>query len=188
MHKKNGLVEIIAAAMTLGFLAGCATLAPEARREQAETIIRHWSDPSRLTAAKLIEEYGPPDEARYGRLIWDRKGPWAKTMVWDVAADELKRGTPDFIEQTVSFSVPATMEPALAAFSDRVRVDEKGGRFSVRSDSEEKNFLTANLVYEVVAGIKNPAQAARFYEETIRFALAGKSSPYMQTLLFLPRP
>jgi hypothetical protein len=90
------------------------------------------------------------------------------------------------LEQTVAYSVPADKRKALAAFSDRVRVSRDGSELAARTTSEELNFLTLNLADEVLKGSRSPEEAQRFYENTMQFSISGKSSRYMQGLIFAP--
>jgi len=170
---------------------GCATTTlrtPETRREFAEAVIGNWSDFSRTLARKFIAEYGPPDQVKYSRLVWNDKGPWKSTTVWDVPPYYDSDFGEDILEQTIPYPIPLDRRPALAEFSDRVRVSKGGSALSVRATSEELNFLTANLAHELLSGIQQPATARRFYDRTLQLSAAGKSSPYMQGLLFAGAP
>jgi hypothetical protein len=167
--------------------AGCATestLPPEARHDFAQTVISRWSDPALLLAAKLIEEYGPPDRIDYSRIAWNEKGPWKRITVWDIRQNQAADMGTDDIEQTAACPVPAEKIQALAAFSGKIRVSQDGGELSARSDSEEQNFLAINLAHEIILGHTDQLEARRLYDRIIKLSSAGKYSPYMRKLLF----
>src|SRR5207245_997369 len=99
-------------------LAGCRTLpAFDSRRraELAAAVISNWSEFSRLTATRAIEQYGPPDAIALGALGWKRNGPWKRIVVWDATKDYIvKEGTAADFQQTVVYRVPSAKRKALA--------------------------------------------------------------------------
>jgi hypothetical protein len=159
------------------------TETPSQRQDQARAVILDWAEPARLLATDLIEEYGPPDRVEPSRLVWQNKHLWENITVWD----ELP-GRDYFLEQTVSYPVPAQKRQDLAAFSDDVSLSAGGTELSVRSVSEDRNYLAVNLAYEIIEGIKTPAEARQSYDLTLRLKAAGKTSAFTEGLLFLPRP
>lgn len=184
MRKRLRLVVL--AALT----AGCASApptTPEVRQAQAQAAISNWSEASRLSAEALLAEYGPPDKIEAGRLIWDYKGPWKRTAVWDSASYRGSDGGGDDVEQTVSLAVPdAEREQLQRAFNDKITVSGLAGEISARGASEGLNFLTMNLAYEIVRDGVDPLEARKVYQRMVELASAGKSSMYMHGLLFTP--
>ena len=185
MKNRKSSIICITTAILAGFLAGCATMTPDARRAKADTIINDWTSFSRLAAAKLIEEYGPPDRIKNDELTWNEKGSWKRITVRDVSGGYYYYEAGAYnIEQAISCRVPSEKRRALAVFSEKIRVPPGGIELIVRSKREEFNFLTVNLAYEIIQGIRNPLEAQRFYDRTLQLTVAGKSSPYMNKLLF----
>jgi len=184
MKKRIRLVVLAALA------AGCASVpptTPEVRRAQAQAAIGNWSEASRLSAAALLAEYGPPDKIEASRLVWDYKGPWKRTAVWDSASYRGSDGSGDDIEQTVSLAVrDAEREQLQRGFNDKTTVSGLAGEVSVRGASEGLNFLTMNLAYEIVRDGVDPLEARKAYQRMVEIAAAGKSSMYMHGLLFTP--
>jgi hypothetical protein len=179
--------SVLGVAVLAVLAAGCRTVAPfdiSQRGPLAESIIAGWSPASRVTAAGLIEGYGPPDAVALGALGWKNRGGWKRIVLWD-ANESAGAGN---LEQTVAYRVPEGRRDALEAFSGRVRVSRDGTELSARSDSEGLNCLALNLADEVGRGVRGPEEARRFYESTVALAAAGKSSRYMQGILFLMRP
>ena len=167
-------------------IAGCATFfpaEPEARRSLAEAAILSWYAPCRLTAVKLLEDYGPPDQVRPDRLVWNDRHPWKRIVVRDgELTDE------DSLEQTLSYMVPDDRREAMAGFAARVSVGRFGTDLTARSSSEARNLLALNLAHRIVIGRLDAAEARMLYGLRVELAAAGKTFPEMQRLLFLPEP
>lgn len=169
--------------------AGCA--APSrfdvpGRGALAADIVRGWRKDSRLTAARLMEEYGPPDALSKNGLGWKDKGPWKRIVIWNPAAFE--RAADQYLEQTVAYAAPEDRRQALEEFNDKARVIEEGAALTACSNAEALNFLAINLAEEIGQGVREPEPARLFYERSVALAASGKNSPYMQGLLFQQKP
>jgi hypothetical protein len=151
---------------------------------QARAVISAWPAYSALAGRAMIEEYGPPDEADASRLAWSDTGPWLRTVVYRAGA--WPYSSQDVLEQAVGYEVPKEKWPALAGFGHGVSYDALGLELTARASSEEGVFLALNLADEVAQGRMNPKAADRIYARTMAESLAGKSSRYMQGLLFAP--
>jgi hypothetical protein len=187
---KTGLspaAAMVAAALA-ALLAGCVAPAatPQARLQRTQAIIASWSDSSRLLAARLIQEYGPPDEIGRGWLSWNDKGPWKRTTVWQQSEEYPTDQDGDNLEQVLAYPIAQEQRLALLAFSDKVRASDDGQELAVHADREELDFLALNLAHEILQGRRDPLDAFHFEQRTLRLSAAGKSSPYMQRLLFTP--
>ena len=173
-----------------GLIVSCQTgpLLPSAeeRQEAAQAVIGNWSEFCRLSAARLIEEHGPPDEIESGRLTWHRQGLLDTLSAWNVPSEFEAAGGAGNIESSVAYVMPSGKKEQLAAFDHELRVSRDGTKLAATSNSEALNFLALNLADEIVRGIKTPQEARDFYAETTELAAAGKTSPFMQGLLFLP--
>ena len=110
------------------------------------------------------------------RLEWTTIPPWKRIEVFDTAAG--------FLEHTVSCSIPLQRLPELSSFGWGLNVNARNGEFTARGDSEENNFLCLNLANDIVRGKRTAGEAREFYRDTIRKSMAGKSSIYMERLLF----
>jgi hypothetical protein len=167
--------------------SGCAT-APRGimaqSRPQAEAVIAGWSQTSRAAAARLLEKYGTPDLVSPSRLVWRDKGLVSMVEVWDQTAGD-KSGA-EIIELVVDYRVPPEKEAELASFSDRVQASPDGKELVAWAQSEEAAILALNLSNEIILGIKSPEEARDLYDRTLELSAAGKSSPFMEGLLFLP--
>jgi hypothetical protein len=181
-------------ALSAGLMAGCATTpaAPMSSGERvqlARRVARGWYNHSTVLALKLIDEYGPPEEIESGRLTWYDKGPWARMAVWN-QGDYYYSGVygTDDLEQTVRYSVPSEKDKALASFSGELVVSGDHKELTVRGDDESRNYLTINLADDIVQGKRGPAGARLFYANVSELRESGKSSPYLERLLFIPDP
>ena len=191
MSGKEGAMKILLrlavgaglAAWTLGAAAGPASASSDP--EEAGSVIADWPEPSQLAARKVMEKYGSPDAFSSILLTWNDTGPWKRILVYrNAGTNELGVGPADILQQFVRREVPVARWRALTAFGRGVAYDPQKGELSARSDSEEKNFLALNLADEIVRGKKDAQAAQRFYEKTLALSLSGKSSRYMNRLLF----
>jgi hypothetical protein len=57
---------------------------------------------------------------------------------------------------------------------------------SARCHDEQANFLTLNLMHEIVTGAKDVAPARSYYAEEFLNARRKQPTPYMQQLRFTP--
>ena len=151
-----------------------------------ESIILSWPTYSYRLARMMIAKYGQPSEARDTRLVWIDNGPWKRTVVYrsDPEAGVFRAGK-GRLEQTVAYRVPAGKAEALAKYDKGLEVDAEHGRLTSRSDSETGNFLALNLADEVVKGRRAPKEAADYREKLEKLAPSGKSSSYLDGLMFV---
>lgn len=150
-----------------------------------ETVVQHWPEHSRVAALALIAKYGEPKRFDDFSLAWSEYGPWSKTVVYRDAPRNIfgLRGK-DVVEQSIWYDPPDSKLADLKRFDDRLAIDKSTGEMSSRSENEALNFLALNLADEIVNGKLTPADARVFYRKTVQFSEAGKSSPYMNGLLF----
>jgi hypothetical protein len=177
---KSGISRIVplvcALCAVLG--AGCGKSAPFSASKRgvlADDIIAGWSTSARLTAAKMMAEYGPPDAVAREALAWEDRGRWKRIVIWD--------GGPGELEQTVNYRVPEGKRVAMQAFTATLRVAPDGTSMSARSDSEALNFLAINLADEIGRGAIDAPQARHLYQKIISLAAAGKTSPLTLAIL-----
>jgi hypothetical protein len=176
-------------AVLAAFLTGCASAplnTPAQRRDFAKVVIANWYTYSEVSAMKLMDEYGPPDQIESSRLIWNNRDPWKRIAVWDVVPDYDSNLGPDNLEEAVDYPVAPAQRKALAAFDSHIWVSKDGSEVAGRYATEELNFLALNLAHDVLAGLKDPAQARSFSDRTLALSAEGKSSSYMKGLNFTP--
>jgi hypothetical protein len=119
----------------------------------ARRLIDEWPAAPKRAAEKLLEHYGPPNEATATKLFWYGKGPWRRTVL---TADEVVHNFPtphtDFLTQYVGYRIPAAKTAELVEFDGSVLVDRTAGELGARCDDEAYNTLTLNLAHEIVTG------------------------------------
>lgn len=139
-----------------------------------------WPESPRLLGRLLIERFGPPNIVNQEVLIWTGQYPWKRIIVRQTQTDPL--------EHVVDYDVAAEKVELVSELDHSIQVDSWKGEISARSDREQLNFLALNLAEEIAAGRRTPEQARNFYVKTANLAAAGKSSPYMDGLMFKPHP
>lgn len=156
------------------------------KEEKADRLIAKWPDDFRVVAEWVIEKYGAPDEIARQQLVWRGRGPWTKVVVYRQEGFHksflsMRR---NILQQYIRYDVPKDKISYLAKADIDLSYDPQQKELSTFSDSEEANLLALNLGDEVVRGVKTPGQARDFYFKTLALSNAGKTSPYMEKLLF----
>lgn len=147
--------------------------------------IDNWPKPSKVVAKELIEKYGEPDESTFNMLIWYNNGSWKKTIVY-------KRGVlhcfplnhSDLVEQVIDYKMPINKINEITAFNGSVVYKRTDGEIIVKCENEANNYLTLNLVHEIITGKKSIDEARLFYGETTMALMKGLTSDYAEKLLF----
>lgn len=149
-------------------------------------ILSYWQEPSLEGTKVIIKKYGYPQEATISRLIWYNNGPWKRTIVYkDPVPHNFPTPHPDFLEQTIDYKVPVYLYDAIATFDGSVYLDRTKGEASAKCHKEAMNFLSLNLLNDIVTGKRDVQGAKAFYAETAkRFIKSNITSPYTEGLLF----
>ncbi|MDD5303912.1 MAG: hypothetical protein PHS14_12500 [Elusimicrobia bacterium] len=169
--------SIVGAAALL--MASGEALVVAAGADAARGAVSLWPQASRTVAEAMLEKYGPPGTVDADSISWINAGGWKKTTV-----RRLPREGEGVLEQAIGYDVPQEKRAALAKLDIAMKVNQADKVLSVASESEAANFLAMNLIDEVVRGKRTPEDARAFYQTTLRLSASGKSSPYMQGLLF----
>ncbi len=186
-------------AKTAGAMAGAAAaarLAPAAAQEATPTgmtvtqqafdeIVGMWPEVSLKVAQTVAEKYGLPQEATPSLLIWQKNGPWKRTILnRDAVPHDFPMPHPDLLEQFIDYQVPPDQFDELAQYDGSVIVERTKGEISARCDKEEANFLAINLANDIVTGQRTVEEARAFYAETMMAFMNGQSDPYIEGFLF----
>jgi hypothetical protein len=157
----------------------------QAEIAQVEAIINTWASVPQKVARRMIEKYGPPNEAIPSRLIWYQNGPWKRTILY---RDEVPHNFPkphtDVLEQYINYRVPPEKFDELAAFDGSVVADRTKGEVMARCDMEEMNFLSLNLMHDIVTGKHTVEEARQFYAEMAVAFMMNRPAPYTERLQF----
>lgn len=154
---------------------------------RAEAVIRSWPAASQEAARAMIERYGRPDGVLDRMLVWYDRGLWNRVIVYRIEErDEFPVPHIDYVENTVNYPVPPHKVADLLRFDRAIVVDSVHGTLSAQGASEAENTLALNLADEIMRGKRSVSSAQSFLKETVAREAAGKSSPYMERLLFTP--
>jgi len=150
------------------------------QRAQAEARaldqIGQWSPIAQSTARLMLAQHGPPQEMSLFELRWYGAWPWKSILVRDEPQAPL--------EQAIDFHVPSDKVDAMKSFRHGPLVYPDENELVARSDREGLNLLSLNLAHDIASGKKSPEDADTFFIRAVQLAAAGKSSPYMDRLLF----
>lgn len=156
------------------------------RRLVAQAATDHWSSVPALAARRLMEQYGAPDELRLGRMVWNEARPWKRIEVRDL--------TPRYggeeqgvVAQTVVYPLDLEQERAVKSFDGKLAYDRPSLELTAYADREEVNILRLNLASEVARRVTSPEEARADFVKILALEAAGKSSPYMLDLRFMPK-
>lgn len=160
-----------------------ATEAPT--NEAPESVIESWPKDIQTQARALIERYGKPSASDANALVWFNNGPWRKTVLHREGFTKGVVGKDrDHLEQVISYPVPEEKVADIQKFDKRIEVNRATDEMSSRADTESMNFLALNLADEIVKGERSVQGARVFYRRVKLLEKTGKSSPYLDGLLF----
>lgn len=150
-----------------------------------EKIINEWGALPKKSANQMIEKYGPPQEAIPSQLIWYNNGLWKRTIV---LRDEIPHNFPqphtDVIENVIDYKVSPEMFDELAKFDGSLYIDRTRGEASARCDMEAANFISLNLMHDIVNGKCTVEEARDKYGEVSSAYLLNRPAPYAEALQF----
>jgi hypothetical protein len=154
--------------------------------EYINQILSHWNGKPLEGAKAIIQKYGYPHEATMSRLIWYNNGPWKRTIIYkDTVPHNFPTPHKDFLEQTIDYYVPLHLYDDVAAFDGSVYLDRTRGEASAKCHKEAMNFLSLNLLNDIVTGQRDIENAKMFYAQTAyMFSKQNMKSAYTEGLLF----
>jgi hypothetical protein len=92
----------------------------------------------------------------------------------------------DSVESIIDYRVPPEKVGDLAAFDGSVVVERTAGEVSARCHDEQANFLSLNLMHDIVTGRRDVEDARRYYAKEFADYRRRKPTPYMEKLRFEP--
>jgi hypothetical protein len=90
------------------------------------------------------------------------------------------------VQSVIDCRVPLAKFAPLASFDGSVVAERTAGEVSARCHDEQANFLTPNLVHDIVTGAKDVKQARSYYAKEFLKARRKQPTPYMERLRFPP--
>jgi hypothetical protein len=153
----------------------------------ADESLASWPIETRALVTALTTKYGKPAETSASRLIWNGNGPWKRTVLY---REEVQHNFPmrhkAVLEQTVNYKVPLPKYSALAEYNGSITISKLLGEISVRSESEDSNFLTLNIADDIIRGERTVQQALAYHAQVIRGKMTGERGAYLDKLKFTP--
>lgn len=157
--------------------------------KQVDQIIGSWPDAAKMGVEQIVFQYGQPNEATLTKLFWFDRPPWKRIQI---TSDQVVHRFPtphaDFLTQYIDYEVPLDMLNDLGRYDGSCLIDRTMGEVAARCDSEAANFLTLNLMHEIVMGTTTVDEARAFYSETLSAYCLGEPAPHCESFLFeLPK-
>lgn len=144
--------------------------------EDLRKVTQNWGEASQKAADDMFLRYGAPRFANENMLVWERNGPWKRTVVH---REEVRHNFPvehvDILEQTIGFRVPADKLDEIAAFDGSLVANRTRGELTALSENEEMNWLALNLASDIVENKRSVDEAREFYANRVAMAMAGRS-------------
>jgi hypothetical protein len=154
---------------------------------KSSEVILAWPGESRAAAQLVIDRYGESDEVTPTQLIWHHRGPWKRIVA---TRSFFRHNFPaphiDSVESVIDYKVPVEKVSDLAAFDGSVVVGRTAGEVSARCHDEQANFLSLNLMHDIVTGRRDVEDARRYYAKEFADYRRRKPTPYMEKLRFEP--
>ena len=178
MKKKIAAAALAPIFLVAAVLGGRQWVAGRRAQASARALAQadRWTPAARTAARAMIERYGPPQEISSFELRWDGPLPWKRIVIQNEPQSPL--------EEVAAYAFPADKAAALDRFPHGLRVYAAEGALGARNRREALNFLSLNLADDIATGRTTPEDANRIFIRTVRLQEAGKSSPYMNRLLF----
>jgi len=188
MPRTRGVVLALSlVALSSGAASGQNRMPAQMNRAQMQQMMAKWHPAAREAMSFMTNKYGPPAEMTASMAVWNKTGPWKRTVISAQAVQHNFPGPhPDVMEQVIDYRVPPAMFSALAMYDGSVIVERTKGEMSARCDKEGANFLALNLAHEIATGKRTAEDARRMYAAQVKAMKAGQPAPYTERLLFQP--
>jgi hypothetical protein len=152
---------------------------------EVDAIVESWPPAPKQIVVETIKTYGLPDEAAPTLLIWHDSGPWKRTMITsDETAHDFPTPHTDYISQTLDYDVPVGKLAELAEYDGSLIVYRTAGQVTASCDNEAANFLSVNLMHEIVEGRMSAEQARKEFGEQTAAWLMNREAPYTEGVAF----
>ncbi len=152
---------------------------------EVDKIIATWPEAAKIGVKQMVLQYGQPNEGTPTKLIWFDRAPWKRIQL---TSDQVLHRFPsphaDFLTQYIDYEVPLDKVGELGRFTGSFLIDRASGEVAARCDSEGANFLSINLMHEIVTGKRSVDDARAFYSETLSSYCLGESAPHCEGFLF----
>jgi|GEM_PF-4542740 len=143
-----------------------------------------WSDESLRAIEYMILNYGQPDEKGERMAIWYNCKPWKWSIVHrDAINHEFPETHKDVLEQCIDYRVPYYLLNEISKFNGSIECSRTRGEVTVRCANEALNFLSVNLVSDIVNGRKNAKTAREYFAAAAgKYMNGGGKDIYMKSM------
>jgi len=146
-----------------------------------------WPAGPRLAGFETIAKYGAPNEITDERMIWHNAMPFKRILLTrEVLPHHFPIVHMDYLEHTISYTVPADKAGQVLAFDGALSIYRVGGELSARCDLESNNILALNLAHDIVEGRKSVEQARQAFGDAMIARTNGESPAIAKELQFNP--
>lgn len=174
--------------------SGAPAWSDDARNERAtrrranaariEKMTEGWPEPSRKAIQVTSEKYGPPAALTPELVLWNRAGPWKRTVVYrEAVPPRFPMPHVDVLQQGTDHQAPPEKYDDLAMYDGSVVLARTVGEIPARCDKEAANFLALNLAHEVATGKRSVEEAGKVYGGQVKAMMDGKPAPYTEKLM-----
>ncbi|MFZ5481362.1 MAG: hypothetical protein ACOZNI_31670 [Myxococcota bacterium] len=170
---------------TTGMDKGMGQIDLDFDKSEVAQVIKGWNEESRNVAQTLLDKYGAPDGVTKDMVVWMGDGRWYKTVVTN---DPIEHNFPtphkNVVTQYIPYRMPVDKIDDVARFNGAVTYDRVKGVLGVSSNNEATNFLTVNVVDDIVGGRMDVDAARRFYADTSNALTSGQRNEYTDGFRF----
>ena len=161
-------------------------------KQTVEEIVADWPEKTpgqqqhpKETAEKMLDKYGPPDEATPQRLIWHNNGPWKRTVVHrEGPKHDFPIPHTDHLDQYIDYRVPPEKHDELAQYDGSTHAHRTEGELVATCHKEEANILALNLAHDIVTDERTVEEAREEYAKINAKMMAGGSPDYATRFQF----
>lgn len=154
-------------------------------RSDIEQFTTDWPEKPRNLAGKMMDQYGPPDEATERRLFWHEAGDWKRIHLYrDGTPHNFPKQHQDHLRQFIDYPIVPEDADDLIAFDGSNKLFRTRGELGADCHKESMNYLTINLAHDIVIGEKSVDEARQaFAEIAVKFQM-GMEPEYTQGFQF----
>ncbi len=185
--KLSRMATVAAVLIATIAIASGQTKTEQPMKGRMEEMMRDWPKASQEAAAFLNDKYGPPAAVGHDLMVWEKTGPWKRTVVYRTEhPHEFPAHHTDVMQQWIDYKAVPGKYNDLADYDGSVVLERTAGEISARCDKEGANFLALNLANEIITGKRSVRDARKMYGEQIIAMKAKQPAPYTEKLLFSP--
>ena len=147
-------------------------------QKDVDALVETWPLSSKSAIKELTKKYGLPQSLTQEMVIWEKTGPFKRSIVYK---EEIIHQFPlqhsDILQQTIDYRVPQDKVSELSKFDGSLLIDRTKGELTSRNNKEEMNILAFNLADKIIRGEMTVEKARREYSKNADALAAGTTNP-----------